>query len=215
MHLWDNDVHLSVRYEVKKAVKVRLCDWKWFEFLITILSASIGGGLGQTVNSQKKTNIKVRYYLRDNPVTQSINPEFWLWFQLTESSVLRAAVNAFETGTMREREALKKQRVLFALALPPVRTDDREGEDGRRRGKAQRDSWSSELDLAGREGLVLHDYGAAGCQNHDVQVLLPLVGLLVPVPGHLCVVGRDQSHLRGTQQIKMRGEEVKEKRDWP
>lgn len=65
------------------------------------------------------------------------------------------------------------------------------------------DTYNSELNLAGREGLVLHDYGAAGGQNHDVQVLLPLMGLLVPVPGHLRVVGRDQSHLTGTQQEKL------------
>lgn len=62
----------------------------------------------------------------------------------------------------------------------------------------------SELDLAGREGLILHDYGAAGSQNHDIQILLPLVGLLVPVPGHLCIMGRDQSHLVGAQGNKMR-----------
>lgn len=56
-------------------------------------------------------------------------------------------------------------------------------------------SWSSELDLAGGEGLILHDDGTAGGQNHDVEVLLPLVGLLVPLPGHLSVVGWYQSHL--------------------
>lgn len=61
----------------------------------------------------------------------------------------------------------------------------------------------SELDLAGREGLVLHDDGAAGGQNHDVQVLLPLVSLLVPVPGHLRVVGRDQSHLTQGNKIRI------------
>jgi len=64
-------------------------------------------------------------------------------------------------------------------------------------GGGGRSLWRSEFDLAGREGLVLHDHGAAGGQNHDVQVLLPLVGLLVPLPGHLRVVGRDQSHLTG------------------
>lgn len=62
-------------------------------------------------------------------------------------------------------------------------------------GKAERCPRSSELDLAGGEGLILHDYGAAGGQNHDVQVLLPLVRLLIPFPGHLCVMGRDQSNL--------------------
>lgn len=59
---------------------------------------------------------------------------------------------------------------------------------------------SSELDLAGGEGLVLHDDGAAGGQNHDVQILLPLVGLLVPVPSHLGIVGWDQSHLTTSQE---------------
>lgn len=57
------------------------------------------------------------------------------------------------------------------------------------------DQHSSELNLAGRERLVLHDHSAAGGQNHDVQVLLLLMGLLVPVPGHLCVMGWNQSHL--------------------
>ena len=56
----------------------------------------------------------------------------------------------------------------------------------------------SELDLAGGEGLVLHDHGAAGGQHHDVELLLLLVGLLVPLPGHLCVMGGDQSHLVDT-----------------
>lgn len=71
-------------------------------------------------------------------------------------------------------------------------------------GREEEGTHSSELDLAGREGLVLHDYGAAGGQNHDVQVLLPLVGLLVPVPGHLGVVGRDQSHLTG-ERLDIKG----------
>lgn len=68
-----------------------------------------------------------------------------------------------------------------------------EGEEWVGEGKSRP---SSELDLAGGEGLVLHDYGAAGCQDHDVEVLLPLVGLLVPIPGHVRVVGRDQGHLQ-------------------
>lgn len=37
---------------------------------------------------------------------------------------MRAAVNTFETSTIREREALMKQNVPLALALPPERTDD-------------------------------------------------------------------------------------------
>ena len=60
MHLWDDDVRLSVRYEANKAVK---CD-----YTIELFES------GQTLNSQKKTNIKAGYY---NPtVTQSTNPEF-------------------------------------------------------------------------------------------------------------------------------------------
>lgn len=55
------------------------------------------------------------------------------------------------------------------------------------------------LDLAGGERLILHDDGAAGGQDHDVELLLPLVGLLVPVAGHLCVVGRYEGHLETTQ----------------
>lgn len=55
---------------------------------------------------------------------------------------------------------------------------------------------SLELDLAGREGFVLHDHSAARCQNHDVQILLPLVGLLVPLPGHLRIMSRDEGHLK-------------------
>lgn len=58
---------------------------------------------------------------------------------------------------------------------------------------------SSELNFACREGLVLHDHGAAGGQDHDVEVLLSLVGLLIPVPGHLRVMSRDQSHLESSQ----------------
>lgn len=55
------------------------------------------------------------------------------------------------------------------------------------------------LDLAGGERLVLHDNGAAGGQDHDVELLLLLVCLLVPVSGHLSVVGGDQRHLRETE----------------
>lgn len=56
------------------------------------------------------------------------------------------------------------------------------------------------FDLAGGERLVLHDDGAAGGQDHDVELLLLLMGLLVPVTGHLRVVGGDQRHLRGRQR---------------
>lgn len=61
------------------------------------------------------------------------------------------------------------------------------------------------LDLAGGEGLVLHDHGAAGGQDHDVELLLPLMGLLVPVAGHLRVVGGDEGHLwreRGRDTVR-------------
>lgn len=58
------------------------------------------------------------------------------------------------------------------------------------------------LDLAGGEGLVLHDHGAAGGQNHDVELLLLLVRLLVPVAGHLRVVGGDEGHLKGARTTK-------------
>ncbi len=51
------------------------------------------------------------------------------------------------------------------------------------------------LNLAGGEGLVLHDDGAAGGQDHDVELLLLLMSLLVPVTGHLGVMGGDQRHL--------------------
>lgn len=154
--------------------------------------------------TQKKTNIK---YVVVCVVTLLSHPELSLWFQLTKSSILRVAANALRLVPW---ERLWRNRSLFTLALPPVRADDGEGKDGWVGGwmdglKAQRASWSSELDLAGREGLVLHDYGAAGGQNHDVQVLLPLMGLLVPVPGHFCVVGWNQSHLMGTRGNKKEG----------
>lgn len=58
-----------------------------------------------------------------------------------------------------------------------------------------------ELDLAGRERLVLHHNRAAAGQNHDVQLLLLLVGLLVPIPHHFSVMGRDQCHLRTEWQV--------------
>lgn len=59
----------------------------------------------------------------------------------------------------------------------------------------------SELNLAGREGLILHDDRAAASQDQDVQVPLLLVGLLVPLTGHLCVMGWDQGHLGGRQDM--------------
>lgn len=61
------------------------------------------------------------------------------------------------------------------------------------------------LDLAGGEGLILHDHGAAGGQDHDVELLLPLMGLLVPVAGHLRVVGGDEGHL-GPGKVERHGE---------
>ena len=54
----------------------------------------------------------------------------------------------------------------------------------------------SELDLAGGEGLLLHGHGAVAAQDGDVQLPLPLVGLLVPLVHHHRVKGRDQSHLK-------------------
>lgn len=65
------------------------------------------------------------------------------------------------------------------------------------RRREREETGSLELNLAGRERLVLHDDGAAGGQDHDVKLLLPLVGLLVPFTSHLCVMGGDQCHLRG------------------
>lgn len=56
------------------------------------------------------------------------------------------------------------------------------------------------LNLTSREGLILHDNGAAAGQNHNVKVLLLVVGLLVPLPHDIGVVGRDQSDL--TQEGK-------------
>lgn len=58
----------------------------------------------------------------------------------------------------------------------------------------------SELNLAGWEGLILHDHGAAASQDQDIQLLLLLMSLLVPLTSHLCVMSRDQSHLGGRQE---------------
>lgn len=51
------------------------------------------------------------------------------------------------------------------------------------------------LYLTSWEGLILHDDGAAAGQDHDVQLLLLVVSLLVPLPHHVCVVGWNQSDL--------------------
>ena len=51
------------------------------------------------------------------------------------------------------------------------------------------------LYLTSREGLILHDDGAAAGQDHDVQLLLLVVGLLVPLPHHVSVVGWNQGDL--------------------
>lgn len=53
----------------------------------------------------------------------------------------------------------------------------------------------SQLDLAGGERLILHDDRAAGGQDHDVQVLLLVMGFLVPLSHHLRVMGRNEGHL--------------------
>lgn len=55
----------------------------------------------------------------------------------------------------------------------------------------------SELNLAGWEGLILHDHSAAASQDQDVQLLLLLMSLLVPLTSYLRVMSRDQSHLGG------------------
>lgn len=59
----------------------------------------------------------------------------------------------------------------------------------------------SELNLAGREGLILHDHGAAASQDQNIQLLLLLMSLLVPLTSHLCVMSRDESHLGGRQDM--------------
>lgn len=58
-----------------------------------------------------------------------------------------------------------------------------------------------ELNLAGWEGLILHDHGTAASQDQDVQLLLLFMGLLVPLTSHLRVMSRDQSHLGGRQDM--------------
>lgn len=57
----------------------------------------------------------------------------------------------------------------------------------------------SELDLAGREGLLLHGYGAVAAQHSDQQLPLPVVGLLVPLVHCQRIKRWDQSHLRTGQ----------------
>lgn len=64
----------------------------------------------------------------------------------------------------------------------------------------------SELNLAGREGLILHHYCAAAGQDHDAQFLLLLVCLLVPLPGHCCVVRWDEGHLGPQNRSSVWGE---------
>lgn len=51
------------------------------------------------------------------------------------------------------------------------------------------------FNLTGWEGFILHDNSAAAGQNHDVEVLLLIVGLLVPLPHHIRVMGGNQSDL--------------------
>jgi len=53
-----------------------------------------------------------------------------------------------------------------------------------------------ELYFAGREWLVLHHNCAAAGQDHDVQLLLLLMGLLIPLTGHFCVMSRYQCYLQ-------------------
>lgn len=52
------------------------------------------------------------------------------------------------------------------------------------------------LDLAGREGGLLHGNGAVAAQNRHLLLLLLLQRLLVPVVHGHGVKGRDQGHLR-------------------
>lgn len=51
------------------------------------------------------------------------------------------------------------------------------------------------LYLTSGERLILHDNSAAAGQDHDVELLLLVVGLLVPLPHHISVVGWNQSDL--------------------
>lgn len=61
--------------------------------------------------------------------------------------------------------------------------------------EARRATACLELNLAGGERFILHDDSAAGGQDHDVELLLALVCLLVPLASHFCVMGRNQRHL--------------------
>lgn len=54
-----------------------------------------------------------------------------------------------------------------------------------------------ELDLAGREGFVLHGDGAVGSQHGDAQLLLPVHRLLVPLLHLRRLIGWDHCHLEG------------------
>ena len=42
-----------------------------------------------------------------------------------------------------------------------------------------------QLNLASRERLILHDHRATGGQDHDVEILLLIMGVLVPLSHHL------------------------------
>lgn len=80
---------------------------------------------------------------------------------------------------------------LWELNAAAVRRDQRQACRSQQPG--------SQLDLARWEGLILHDHSAAAGQNHDVEVLLFLMGVLVPVPHHLRVVRGDEGHLEETE----------------
>lgn len=111
---------------------------------------------------------------------------------------------------MREREALMKQRVPFALARPPARADDGEGEDGRGESTAQNSilqagkhsSCMTTVLLEARTMMFRSCCLSWVCWYQSLVTSVSWVGIRVTWRGHEIITSEGR-------------QEVKEKRDWP
>lgn len=61
---------------------------------------------------------------------------------------------------------------------------------------------ASKLYLAGGKGLVLHGDSAVGAQHGDAQLLLSVLGLLVPLLHRRRLKGGDHCHLKERKKIR-------------